>query len=144
MKNGMLQSLIVLALLPIVLQGCSSRSQPAPVDTLYTGKTYRDFQPNSLNAKKYEVQKGETLEALLKLLCLHHPRHLFKMPQAKTHHHKSSWARNSRRSREKATTEPPNHLRVYEKSHHDKTSKTPQGEPKKLRVIGQTEDHRAN
>ena len=64
MKNGMLQSLIVLALLPIVLQGCSSRSQPAPVDTLYTGKTYRDFQPNSLNAKKYEVQKGETLYSI--------------------------------------------------------------------------------
>ncbi len=64
LKNGMLQSLIVLALLPIVLQGCSSRSQPAPVDTLYTGKTYRDFQPNSLNAKKYEVQKGETLYSI--------------------------------------------------------------------------------
>ena len=65
LKNGMLQSLIVLALLPIVLQACSSRSQPAPVDTLYTGKTYRDFQPNSLNAKKYEVQKLKHFTQLL-------------------------------------------------------------------------------
>ena len=64
LKNGVLTSLIMFALLPIVLQGCSSRSQPAPVDTLYTGKTYRDFQPNSLDAKKYEVQKGETLYSI--------------------------------------------------------------------------------
>lgn len=55
---------MLLTLLTLALQGCSGRSQPAPVDTLYTGKTYRDYQPNSLKAKKHQVREGETLYSI--------------------------------------------------------------------------------
>ncbi|MDV6315277.1 peptidoglycan DD-metalloendopeptidase family protein [Idiomarina sp. HP20-50] len=48
----------------LLLQACSGRTSPAPVDELYTGKTYRDFEPNSLTEKEYEVQPGETLYSI--------------------------------------------------------------------------------
>lgn len=47
-----------------LLQACSSRTSPAPVDALYTGKTYHDYEPDSLNAKAYEVRQGETLYSI--------------------------------------------------------------------------------
>lgn len=53
--------LLLIGLTLLILVGCS-RSTPAPVEELYTGKDYRDYQPNSLkNASRYTVKKGETL-----------------------------------------------------------------------------------
>lgn len=60
-------SLVVIlatALVTLLLHGCGSRSAPAPVEALYTGKTYHDFQPNSLNADTYQVEAGETLYSI--------------------------------------------------------------------------------
>ena len=48
----------------LLIAGCSGRSSPAPVETLYTGKTFRDFEPNSLTADTYQVQAGETLYSI--------------------------------------------------------------------------------
>lgn len=49
----------------LIVAGCSSRSAPAPVETLYTGKTYQDYEADSLaQAKQYQVQSGETLYSI--------------------------------------------------------------------------------
>ncbi len=64
LSSGAIKQLILLIFAITLLQACSGRSAPAPVDELYTGKTYRDFEPNSLNDKEYEVQRGETLYSI--------------------------------------------------------------------------------
>jgi len=64
LASGAVKQSILLVLAILLLQACSGRSAPAPVDELYTGKTYRDFEPNSLNDKEYEVQPGETLYSI--------------------------------------------------------------------------------
>ncbi|RUO77389.1 peptidase M23 [Idiomarina seosinensis] len=46
------------------ISGCSSRSTPAPVEELYTGKTYKDYEANSLTDKTYQVEAGETLYSI--------------------------------------------------------------------------------
>lgn len=56
--------LLAVTTLALIGSGCSSRGTPAPVEELYTGKTYRDFEANSLNAKTYQVQRGETLYSI--------------------------------------------------------------------------------
>ncbi|OIM99981.1 peptidase M23 [Idiomarina sp. MD25a] len=49
----------------LLVAGCSSRSTPAPVETLYTGKTYQDYEADSLaQAHQYQVQSGETLYSI--------------------------------------------------------------------------------
>ncbi|MAD54379.1 MULTISPECIES: peptidoglycan DD-metalloendopeptidase family protein [unclassified Idiomarina] len=49
----------------LLVAGCSSRSTPAPVETLYTGKTYQDYEADSLaQANQYQVQSGETLYSI--------------------------------------------------------------------------------
>ncbi|MGM0905283.1 MAG: peptidoglycan DD-metalloendopeptidase family protein [Pseudomonadota bacterium] len=64
LSSGAIKQSILLIFAIILLQACSGRSAPAPVDELYTGKTYRDFEPNSLSDKEYEVQRGETLYSI--------------------------------------------------------------------------------
>ncbi|RUO68719.1 peptidoglycan DD-metalloendopeptidase family protein [Idiomarina ramblicola] len=64
LSSGAIKQSILLIFAITLLQACSGRSAPAPVDELYTGKTYRDFEPNSLNDKEYEVQTGETLYSI--------------------------------------------------------------------------------
>lgn len=56
--------LVVTTLLAGMLSGCSSRTTPAPVEELYTGKTYKDYEPNSLQANSYQVTQGETLYSI--------------------------------------------------------------------------------
>lgn len=46
-----------------VLFGCA-RNTPAPVEQLYTGKTYKDYQANSLARDSYQVTAGETLYSI--------------------------------------------------------------------------------
>lgn len=43
------------------LVGCGSRSTPAPVENLYQGKSFQDFQKDSYDGHSYQVQKGDTL-----------------------------------------------------------------------------------
>ena len=56
--------LLAVLLTAVLSSGCSSRSTPAPVEELYTGKTYRDFEANSLRGETYQVQQGETLYSI--------------------------------------------------------------------------------
>ncbi|PYE35516.1 murein DD-endopeptidase MepM/ murein hydrolase activator NlpD [Idiomarina fontislapidosi] len=62
-----LRSVFVLgiAIATLIVAGCSSRSAPAPVETLYTGKTYQDYEADSLaSATDYQVKSGETLYSI--------------------------------------------------------------------------------
>ena len=52
-------------LLLLVLQGCSSRTAPAPVTTLELRENfYQQRNRGSLNASSYKVQRGDTLYAI--------------------------------------------------------------------------------
>ncbi|EKE84787.1 peptidoglycan DD-metalloendopeptidase family protein [Idiomarina xiamenensis] len=54
-----------IAAMAMNLVACSSRQQPAPVSSVYTGKTVYDFTPSSLNQQQaYQVQRGETLYSI--------------------------------------------------------------------------------
>lgn len=55
-----LRLLLVIFLTQLVL-ACSSRSTPAPIVELYQGKSFRDFDKNAFDGKKYQVKKGDTL-----------------------------------------------------------------------------------
>ncbi|WP_228517521.1 peptidoglycan DD-metalloendopeptidase family protein [Aliidiomarina indica] len=48
----------------LVLQGCSARPEPAPVERLYRGKTVHDYERASLNQATHQVQAGETLYSI--------------------------------------------------------------------------------
>lgn len=63
-SSGAIKQFVLLVFAITLLQACSGRSAPAPVEQLYTGKTYRDFEANSINDKEYEVQSGETLYSI--------------------------------------------------------------------------------
>ncbi|WP_090363522.1 peptidoglycan DD-metalloendopeptidase family protein [Ferrimonas sediminum] len=52
-------------MLVMITAGCSFQaSNPAPVETLYTGKTFRDTVKGSVNQKRYKVQPGDTLYSI--------------------------------------------------------------------------------
>lgn len=56
---------IVLTLsLPFLLTGCAQRSEPAPVDSVYQGRTVHDFSRGSLSDQAYQVQRGDTLYSI--------------------------------------------------------------------------------
>lgn len=55
---------ILIVTLCIGLSGCSSRSQPAPVESVYKGRTVYDFAAGSLTAASYQVQPGDTLYSI--------------------------------------------------------------------------------
>ncbi|RUO22499.1 peptidase M23 [Aliidiomarina iranensis] len=48
----------------IALSACSSSHSPAPVESVYRGATFHDYEPASLTSDVYEVQRGETLYAI--------------------------------------------------------------------------------
>jgi lipoprotein NlpD len=48
----------------VTLGGCSSRPQPAPVESVYKGRTVHDFSAGSLTAPSYQVQSGDTLYSI--------------------------------------------------------------------------------
>ncbi|MER2491989.1 peptidoglycan DD-metalloendopeptidase family protein [Catenovulum sediminis] len=54
----------VFAISIILLVGCAQRNNPAPVDSVYRGKSIFDFSPNSLTAPEYVVEKGDTLYSI--------------------------------------------------------------------------------
>ena len=55
-------TLMTLALLTLI--GCAQRSEPAPVDSVYNGRTIYDYTRGSLSAPIYEVQRGDTLYSI--------------------------------------------------------------------------------
>lgn len=46
------------------LLSCAQRPSPAPVDSVYKGKSIHDFQPGSLRQNQYKVRKGDTLYSI--------------------------------------------------------------------------------
>jgi len=48
----------------LVLVGCAGRTEPAPVRTIYTGKSIYDYERASLATSAYEVKAGETLYSI--------------------------------------------------------------------------------
>lgn len=57
-------STILSVTLLVLLMGCTSRPNPAPVVELYKGKSYLDFEKDAFEEKKYIVKKGDTLFAI--------------------------------------------------------------------------------
>jgi lipoprotein NlpD len=55
------RSYFTVTLSALLILSCSTREQPAPVVEIYQGKTFRDFQADTFDGKKYTVQKGDTL-----------------------------------------------------------------------------------
>lgn len=47
-----------------VLPACAQRSEPAPVDAVYTGRTVHDYSKGSLSDQSYQVQHGDTLYSI--------------------------------------------------------------------------------
>ena len=54
----------VITLIAIALAGCAQRTDPAPVDSVYNGRTIYDYTRGSLSAPIYEVQRGDTLYSI--------------------------------------------------------------------------------
>nr|WP_275540840.1 peptidoglycan DD-metalloendopeptidase family protein [Aliidiomarina shirensis] len=46
------------------MSGCSSPHTPAPVESVYRGTTFHDYERASLSSDIYQVQRGETLYAI--------------------------------------------------------------------------------
>lgn len=64
MQPVWLQRSTLLALFLVALNGCAQRSEPAPVDSVYNGRTIYDYTRGSLSAPIYEVQSGDTLYSI--------------------------------------------------------------------------------
>ena len=62
------QRYLPVIVLPLVLlgflAGCAQRSEPAPVDSVYQGRTVHDFSRGSLSDQAYQVQRGDTLYSI--------------------------------------------------------------------------------
>ncbi|MBY6018059.1 peptidoglycan DD-metalloendopeptidase family protein [Ferrimonas balearica] len=50
--------------LALLLAGCSLQQPPAPVETLYSGQTYRERPRGSLQSQNYTVKAGDTLYSI--------------------------------------------------------------------------------
>lgn len=48
----------------VLLAACAQRSEPAPVEAVYSGRTVHDFARGSLSAQSYQVQRGDTLYSI--------------------------------------------------------------------------------
>lgn len=55
---------VALASLLLIQISCAGRDQPAPVDRLYQGKSYLDFEAGSLREESYQVVAGDTLYSI--------------------------------------------------------------------------------
>lgn len=63
MRNVVVSLIAITVLLGV--SGCSFQANtPAPVETLYTGKTYKDKVKGSLKQSRYKVQSGDTLYSI--------------------------------------------------------------------------------
>ncbi|RUO25807.1 peptidase M23 [Aliidiomarina minuta] len=51
-------------LLLLLLTACSTRSEPAPVESVYQGRSVYDYTQGSLSSASYQVQQGETLYSI--------------------------------------------------------------------------------
>ena len=56
--------LVVLASLLLTQISCAGRDEPAPVDRLYQGKSFLDFEAGSLRQESYQVVAGDTLYSI--------------------------------------------------------------------------------
>lgn len=56
--------LALLAVAISLLAACAQRGEPAPVESVYTGRTVHDFTRGSLSATSYQVQRGDTLYSI--------------------------------------------------------------------------------
>lgn len=54
----------ILTLVLILLSACASRTEPAPVSTVYRGPTYHDYEPASWSEDSYTVRAGDTLYSI--------------------------------------------------------------------------------
>lgn len=55
---------LILGIAVAVLSACAQRSEPAPVESVYSGHTFYDFARGSLSAPSYQVQQGDTLYSI--------------------------------------------------------------------------------
>lgn len=63
MKAVFIQKQIIV-LTCLVLLSCAQRQSPAPVNSVYKGKSIHDFQPGSLKQTQYKVRRGDTLYSI--------------------------------------------------------------------------------
>ncbi|WAJ71176.1 peptidoglycan DD-metalloendopeptidase family protein [Catenovulum adriaticum] len=63
MKEAFIQKQIVVFTC-LALLSCAQRQSPAPVDSVYKGKSIHDFQPGSLKQTQYQVRRGDTLYSI--------------------------------------------------------------------------------
>lgn len=63
-QSTWLQRSTLLTLVVVALNGCAQRSEPAPVDSVYNGRTIYDYTRGSLSSPIYEVQSGDTLYSI--------------------------------------------------------------------------------
>lgn len=59
-----MKKLVTYGALIAVLSGCAQRTEPAPVETVYSGRTIYDFTRGSLSDSAYQVQSGDTLYSI--------------------------------------------------------------------------------
>lgn len=55
---------VIMLVLCTGLAACGARNEPAPVASVYTGKTIYDYERASLAASSYQVEPGETLYSI--------------------------------------------------------------------------------
>lgn len=55
---------LLLTVLVVAISGCAQRSDPAPVEAVYSGRTIYDFTRGSLSDTAYQVQSGDTLYSI--------------------------------------------------------------------------------
>ncbi|MCU4676913.1 peptidoglycan DD-metalloendopeptidase family protein [Catenovulum sp. 2E275] len=63
MKLAVYQNTLIICIV-CALSACAQRNTPAPVDSVYRGKSIHDFQANSLRQSQYKVSKGDTLYSI--------------------------------------------------------------------------------
>lgn len=56
--------LIIIVSLLLTQVSCAGRDEPAPVDRLYQGKSFLDFEAGSLRQESYQVVAGDTLYSI--------------------------------------------------------------------------------
>lgn len=53
-----------LIIFSFILVACAQRQTPAPVKSVYQGRTIHDFKAGSLKTSRYQVEKGDTLYSI--------------------------------------------------------------------------------
>lgn len=63
-KRWKISGFAICLMVSMALVGCAQRSEPAPVDSVYTGRTVHDYSRGSLSDQSYQVQRGDTLYSI--------------------------------------------------------------------------------